>query len=106
MKRDANDGEPVVLDPGVVGDAVELGAAVDEVIRRDAVAGQRLREVNALGDILLQVVDPETWRLLLEVEFRSNERWADLLTVIARWAFEEGQRHPHPTGDDDLSGAR
>ncbi len=101
------DHEPLVLDPGVVDDDVELAEQVDEVTRRDPVAQRRLHEVNVLTEVLRRAVEADTWKLVLDIESRSNERWADLLVTVARWAFEQGQRWPLKLdGDDGSTSAR
>jgi hypothetical protein len=97
------DDEPPVLDLGVVEDDEELAAVVDELVRRDVAAQQRLREVNALSEVLRRTVDADSWRLVLEIESRANERWADLLVTVARWAFERGRRWPLKLDGDDGS---
>jgi hypothetical protein len=92
------------LTPEVAGDEELLGAAVDNVVRSDCVARRRAREIVEHHGWLGEAVDPEAWGLFLEIEARTNERVADLLVVIARWAFEEGRRHPLPAaGEGDRS---
>ncbi len=93
------DDEPLSLDPHVVEDDVELATVVDELVRRSPVAQQRLREVNQLIALLREGVDPDSWRLVLEAESLANQRWADLLLVVARYAFEQGRLHPNPPRD-------
>jgi hypothetical protein len=80
------------LSAEVVGDDDQLGEAVDDLIRRDRVASERTKDIIMLTEVVRDAVDPEGWRLVLEWESRSNERWADLAVVLARWAFNEGVR--------------
>lgn len=95
------DEQPLTLDPEVVEDDQELAVVLDELARRDVVAHERLVEVNDLNDVLRRIVNGDTWKLMLEVEARSNERWADLIVTVARWAFEQGQRFPVEVNDVD-----
>jgi hypothetical protein len=89
------DGRPV-LDPAIVEDDELLGGAVDALILADPVARERAEQIAMHQGWLRSMVDPDVFRLVLEIEARLNERWADLSVVIARWAFEQGRRFPLP----------
>jgi hypothetical protein len=89
------DGRPV-LDPAIVEDDELLGGAVDALILADPVARARAGEIARYQEYLRSIVEPETWRLYLELESRQNERWADLALQLAKAAFNEGRRHPLP----------
>ena len=87
------------LTPEMVEDEQGLGEVADEVVRLDPVASRRAHEIAEHQAWLRDAVDPETWKLVLEIEARSNERWADLLLVVAAWAYREGRRFPMAPGD-------
>ncbi len=91
-----DDGLPA-LDPSIVEDDELLGVAVDQVIHADPDARRRSAEIVMYQGFLQAIVeDAGTWRLVLEIESRTSERWADLSVAIARWAFEHGRRFPLP----------
>ena len=87
-------GELPTLDASIVEDDDALAEAVDAVIAADPQAQERAAAVNMHMGWLRAAVDADTWKLVLEIEARSNERFADLAVVIARWAFEQGRRFP------------
>ncbi len=94
-----SDPEPLRLDPSVVADDESLAEAVDEFVRRDPLARERLHSVANQQELLRQVVDADTWRLALRLDEMIVERWSDVVVSVARWAFEEGRRHPLPAED-------
>lgn len=87
------------LTPELVEDDERLAAVADEVVRLDPTASRRAHEIAEHQSWLRDAVDAETYRLVLEIEARQTERWADLLLVVAAWAFGEGRRHPMAPGD-------
>jgi hypothetical protein len=88
--------EPVPqLTPEVVADDEDLGVLVDELVRRDPEARAGLRDIALRQDALRQG-DPEGWPLFLMVEEMMTARFADVVLVVARWAFMAGQRYPLP----------
>jgi hypothetical protein len=84
------------LTPDVVADEEALAEAVDEVVRRDPVARGELAEITNYQDALRGAVDDATWRLVLRVDELTTARFADVLLVVARWAFNEGVRSDDP----------
>ena len=95
--REARDEGPPALDPSTVEDDEALALAVDQVIQADPVARTRASEI-AMHQAWLQaaVEDAGTWRLYLDVVSRQDQRWDDLSLAIAKWAFNEGRKHPLP----------
>ena len=87
------------LDPVTVEDDEELGVLVDEVIHRDPEAHARLRDIALHQDALRQA-DPETWPLFMVVDEMMTARFADVVLVVARWAFKQGQEHCIPKSQD------
>ena len=85
------------LDPSVIEDDQALGAMVDTIVRLDPVAQRRAADIHEHRVWLRCAVDADVWKLVLEIDARTNERWADLAVVIARWGFEQGRRCPAPT---------
>jgi hypothetical protein len=84
------------LDPTTVEDDEALAAAVDGLVAADPEARERLYVIVDHQELLRQSVDPDVWRLVLRVDERIVERWADVAVAIARWAFDAGRRHPLP----------
>lgn len=84
--------QPPTLTPDVVADDELLGEVVDEFVRRNRVARERLSAITDMQEGLRQSVDGETWRLALYVDEMVTERWAELAVEIAKWAFNEGVR--------------
>ena len=87
------------LTPELVEDEERLGEVADSVMRIDPTASRRAHEMAEHQAWLRDAVDPETWKLVLEVEARQTERWADVLLVVAAWAYGEGRRFPMAPGD-------
>jgi len=67
--------ELFVLTLDVIEDDEQLEAWADDFIRRDA-------------------LDADTWRLAVEIDARVTQRWSDLASVLVRYGFEAGRRHP------------
>ena len=87
------------LTPELAEDDERLGEAADYVIRIDPTASRRAHEIAEHQAWLRDAVDADAYRLVLEIEARQTERWADLLLVVAAWAFGEGRRFPMAPGD-------
>lgn len=85
---------PPTLDPVAVADDDLLGMAVDAVVLADLDARERMREVFGYTETLRAILDEDTWRVFLVYDERANARFAELLLVVARFAFGEGRRHP------------
>jgi len=83
----------------MIEDDDDVGVAVDEFVHANPEARARQREI-ALHTDALRVADSETWPLFVRVEALMNGRWADVIVLLARWAFREGQRHPLPKSDE------
>ena len=95
--------ELLPLTPEFVEDDERLGEAADNLIRLDPTASRRAAEIAEHQGWLRDAVDADAWKLVLEIEARQNERWADLLLVVAGWAYREGRRHPMAAGDGGAS---
>jgi hypothetical protein len=101
--------EPPTLDPEIVDDDESLAETVDEFVRRDPLARERLHSIADQQELLRQCVDADVWRLVLAVDDAVVERWSDVVVAVARWAFTQGQKHPAPPPEatpDDRSGGR
>lgn len=85
------------LDLMTVSDDEALGALVDTIVRQDPVARDRATDIDQHQRWLRCVADPEAWKLVLEIDARTNERWADLAVVLVKWGFEQGRRFPLAT---------
>jgi len=83
------------LTPEVVEDDEDLAVLVDEFVHRDPEASTGLRNI-ALHQEALRHADPESWPLFLMVEEMMTARFADVVLVVAKWAFKQGQEHPLP----------
>ncbi len=92
-----HDDEPV-LDPVIVSDDETLAARVDEFIGRDAEARRWHEWIVEEQDRLRLAAPPDVWQAILRVDEICVARWADLTLSLARWAFEQGQRHPATEG--------
>ena len=68
-------------------------------IHRDPEAHARLRDIALHQDALRQA-DPETWPLFMVVDEMMTARFADVVLVVARWAFKQGQEHCIPKSQD------
>lgn len=72
--------------------------SVDElknsVVLADLDARERMQEVFEYTETLRASLDEDTWRVFMKYDELANARFAELLLVVARWAFGEGQRHP------------
>jgi hypothetical protein len=87
------------LDPEVVDDDVALAEVVDRQIHGNNLARTRLAEIPAHQDLLRQALDSETWKLALLIDELIVERWADVVVIIARHAYDAGRRFPLPLGE-------
>jgi hypothetical protein len=85
-----------MLTPEIVEDDEAIAEVVDAFIAKDGVARARLGDVSFHQDALRLVVEPDVWQLALRLDEAVTGRWADLAVGIARWAFEEGRKHPIP----------
>lgn len=92
--------EPPALTPDIADDDEALGALVDLVIDADPVARARAMEIAQHVDWLRCSVDSETWKHVLEIESRQNERWADLAVVLIRRGFAAGRQFPLRSPED------
>lgn len=93
IDREPQDGLPA-LTPEIVEDEEQLGVAVDAVILADPEARRRSAEIATHCEWLKAAVDDGAWKLILEIEARDNERFGELVLVIATWSFNEGRRFP------------
>lgn len=85
------------IEPSTVEDDEALGAVVDAVIAADPVARERATSIDQHQRWLRCVADPDAWKLVLEIDARTNERSADLAVVLVRWGFDQGRRCPLST---------
>jgi len=94
------DDEPdLSLDPEVVEDDDALGEVVDEFVQANYPARVRAWEVNFHLACLRDALDPESWKLVLNIEALMNARFADLIVEVARWSFEQGETFPVPKSE-------
>jgi hypothetical protein len=85
---------PPTLTPEVVEDDVALAGIVDSFIGQDPAAKQWLEWIVVEQEALRQACEPDIWQLILHGDELCLARWADLTVALARWAFEQGRRHP------------
>ena len=88
---------PLTID--LIEDDEAVAAWADAAIRGDPVAQARAKEVGEWRGYLRDACEPDVWALYLEVERRAQERWADLASVLVRYGFAAGQRHPLKSGE-------
>lgn len=81
------------LDPLAIADDQLLAEAVDAVVLADREARARMEEIFIYVETLRAVLDQDEWKTLMQYDQLANERFSELLLVIARWAFTEGARH-------------
>lgn len=89
--------EVPTLDPMTVADDEALAEAVDTVVRLDPVAMDRATAIHEHRAWLRCAVDADTWKLVIEIEARTNERWNELTLLLVRYGWEQGRRHPLST---------
>jgi hypothetical protein len=89
-----SDPEPPALTPETVEDEEALAEAVDQFVRRDVEARERLSDTNVYVEALRSAVEPDVWTTALRIDELTTARWTDLAVGVARWAFTEGQRSP------------
>ena len=82
------------LTPAIVEDDDDLAEVVDAFVHADAEDRAHLQEIIYSQELLRQGADPDIWESFLQLDERIGARVADLIVVIARWAFEEGRRCP------------
>jgi hypothetical protein len=80
------------LSPTIVASDGALSEAIDELLRSDPVWRRDSAAVRQAQERLRTVCTDEGWLAYLKVESATNERFADALDVVARWAFGEGRR--------------
>lgn len=78
--------------PTTVASDEALSAAIDSLLRADPIWTRDTGAVGEAQDPLRADCDDEAWQAYLDVEARVNERLADALELVARWAFGEGRR--------------
>jgi hypothetical protein len=76
-----------------------LGEWVDDAIRQDPVAQARGAEIAQFVECLRDACEPDVWKLFLELDRRSEERWADVGSVLLRYGFAAGRRLPRISGE-------
>jgi len=86
--------ESLHLDPSVVDDDELLAEVVDQYIRVDADAADTLTEIARLHGVLHELADAHWWPIFASAEELTVARWAELAVSLARWAFNEGRKHP------------
>jgi len=85
--------EPVpTLTAEIVADDDELGIVVDAFVHLNHPARVRQWEVGCIQACIRDAVDAEAWGLVMQMEETMNARWADVIVLLARWAFTEGVR--------------
>lgn len=82
------------LDPCSVIDDEALGEAVDAYVAADPQDADRRREIDMLRSWLEVLLDRESFDVAKLAFDRIEARYDELLVGIARWAFEQGRRHP------------
>jgi len=83
------------LDEWIVEVDDELADVVDALVRQDGRATQRQASIDETLELARACLeDGGSVSLLEETRGKIAEREADLLCVVARWAFAEGRRHP------------
>jgi hypothetical protein len=86
--------EVPALTSEIVADDELLEAWLDEAIRLDSTAQARAGEIDVWRGWLRDGCEPDLWKLVLEIESRSNQRWTDLGVTLVRLGFEAGRGHP------------
>jgi len=89
-----SDPELPVLRPDVAADDEALAVAVDEFIRTNVDARDRLSEINVYVEALRCAVEPDVCTTALRIDELTTARWADLAVAIARWAVDAGRQFP------------
>lgn len=69
-----------------------VAAAADAIVLHDVEARRLQEEILLQEEIIKNVVGTADWSLLLVLDEMKNERFSELLLVIARWAFSSGVR--------------
>jgi hypothetical protein len=83
------------LDVATVEDDDDLAAAIRVLIHADASSSQRLADIEDWIDMLSAcVADDGVLRVAAEVRVRVLAEADELALAIARWAFDQGRRHP------------
>jgi len=86
--------DPTELPPltaDIVEDDELLAEWVDDAIRLDPVAEARRVEIAEWRGYLRDACEPDLWKLVVEIESRVTQRWADLGCVLLRYGFARGR---------------
>ena len=78
----------------IVTDDTALTMAIDAFVRADPAYKRRTRKILRRQRELRALLDSEQWDEFLGVEEATNERLADAMITLVRWAFAEGRRTP------------
>jgi hypothetical protein len=79
-----------VLTADILEDEELLAAWVDGVIQAHPIAQARAVEIAEWTAWLRDACEPDVWKLYLELERRSEERWTELGSVLVRYGFARG----------------
>ena len=76
----------------VVNDPDRLASVIDRLFIRDRQYRRHRNVILTRQRVLMDTIDAEQFNLYLDVEAATNERLAWMLSTVAKWAFNEGQR--------------
>jgi hypothetical protein len=77
----------------------ELAEVVDALVRGEPRARERHEDICEHVELLRGCSEPDVWPLVEEIRGRIREREEALRLALARWAFDQGRRHPLPAGE-------
>lgn len=86
------------LTPEVVADEGATVAQIDRLLRRNPQHRKHVRAILKAQEALHRVLSDREWQVYLTLEAAVNARFSDALLAVARWAFEQGRRHPLRAG--------
>ena len=76
----------------IIEDDELLAAAVDAIVLRDPEARRLHHEIAIVEEMFKDLTGSSEWNLYLRIDELRGARSADLLVVVARWAFTAGVR--------------
>jgi hypothetical protein len=82
------------LSPEILVDDAAVAVRIDDLLRADARYRHHTRAIRHAQDALRGVLSDREWQVYLDLEGVVNARFAYALSLLVRWAFEQGQRHP------------
>jgi hypothetical protein len=90
-KRTKNNSPPA-LSSSITSDEEALSLAINAILLKNPTYGRSTKQLLRRQRELRAVLDDEQWDSYLALEAVVNERFADAMLALVRWALSEGRQ--------------